>query len=253
MLRAAGSGRGYYGYRIVAVAFVAQFVALGMFSYVLGPFMLPMIAEFGWTRGEYTLARSIGQVVMGLASFYVGTHVDRLGARPLMLAGTTLLVLALAAQSLVTHLWHWLVLNGVAVTLGCALVGNLVVNVTMAKWFVEKRGQVVAWAAMGVSLAGIALTPAATLLVDTVGWRFAWLVLAVGAGALLYPAALAMCRAPEDYGWHPDGRTQQQVDAGLAGRAAEDLARSMTRMEAIRTPTFYLLVLGSGCSRSISS
>jgi len=246
VLRAAGSGRGYYGYRIVAAAFVAQFVALGIFSYVLGPFMLPMIAEFGWTRGEYTLARSIGQVVMGLAGFYVGTHVDRLGARPLMLAGSTLLMLALAAQSLVSELWHWLVLNGVAVTLGCALVGNLVVNVTMAKWFVEKRGQVVAWAAMGVSLAGIVLTPAATLLVDTVGWRLAWLVLAVGAGALLFPAALVMRRAPEDYGWHPDGRTQQQVDAGLASRAAEDLARSMTRMEAIRTPTFYLLVLAFG-------
>jgi MFS family permease len=244
--RAAGSGRSYYGYRIVAAAFVAQFVALGIFSYVLGPFMLPMITEFGWTRGEYTLARSIGQVVMGLTGFYVGTHVDRLGARPLMLAGTTLLMFALAAQSLVSELWHWLVLNGVAVTLGCALVGNLVVNVTMAKWFVEKRGQVVAWAAMGVSLAGIVLTPAATLLVDTVGWRLAWLVLAVGAGALLFPAALAMRRAPEDYGWHPDGRTQQQVDAGLAERAAEDLARSMTRMEAIRTPTFYLLVLAFG-------
>jgi hypothetical protein len=75
----------YYGYRIVAAAFVAQFVALGIFSYVLGPFMLPMLDEFGWTRAEFTLSRSIGQVVMGLAGFFIGVQVDRRGARPLML------------------------------------------------------------------------------------------------------------------------------------------------------------------------
>lgn len=236
----------FYGYRMIAAAFVAQFVALGIFSYVLGPFMLPMIEEFGWSRGEYTLSRSIGQVVMGVAGFFIGAHVDRLGARPLMLIGTTLLMAALAAQSVVQNLWHWLALNGVAVTIGCALVGNLVVNIAMAKWFVEKRGQVIAWASMGVSLAGILLMPAVTMLIDTIGWRQAWLVLAAGAALLLYPAALVMRRAPEDYGWHPDGRSQAQVDAGLAQRAADDYARSMTRAQALRTTTFYLLVLAFG-------
>jgi MFS family permease len=223
---------------------VAQFVALGIFSYVyvLGPFMLPMLDEFGWSRGEYTLSRSIGQVVMGVAGFFVGAHVDRLGARPLMLAGTTLLMAALAALSAVQSLLQWLLLNGVAVTLGCAMVGNLVVNVTMNKWFVEKRGQVIAWASMGVSLAGILLTPTVTILIDTMGCRTAWLILAVGTGLLLYPAALVMRRAPEDHAWHPDGRTQAQVDAGLAHRAADDYARSMTRAQALRTLSFYLLV-----------
>jgi MFS transporter, OFA family, oxalate/formate antiporter len=241
-----GSASIFYGYRIVAAAFAAQFVALGIFSYVLGPFMLPMIEEFGWTRGEYTLARSIGQVAMGLAGFFIGAHVDRLGARPLMMAGATVLMVALAAQAGVQTLWQWLLLNGVAVTLGCAMVGNLVVNVTMSKWFVEKRGQVIAWASMGVSLAGILLTPAVTLLIDTIGWRLAWLVLAGLAALLVYPAALVMRRAPEDFGWHPDGRTQAQVDAGLGHRAAADFARSMTRGQALRTPTFYLLVLAFG-------
>ncbi|MCB1686825.1 MAG: hypothetical protein KDI31_20145, partial [Pseudomonadales bacterium] len=61
--------RPFYGYRIVAAAFVSQFVAMGIFSYVLGPFMLPMIEELGWTRSEFTLARSIGQLVMGITGF----------------------------------------------------------------------------------------------------------------------------------------------------------------------------------------
>ncbi|MGA1677214.1 MAG: MFS transporter [Pseudomonadales bacterium] len=236
----------FYGYRIVAAAFVAQFVALGIFSYVLGPFMLPMLDEFGWTRSEFTLSRSIGQVVMGLAGFFIGVQVDRRGARPLMLTGGVVLVLGLFAQSQVQTLWQWWLVNGVLVTSGCALVGNLVVNVTMAKWFVERRGRVVAWAAMGVSLAGIVITPLATLLIDVVGWRQAWMLIALGAAVLVFPAAGVMRRTPEDHGLHPDGRTQAQIDAGLGARADADDARSLTRQQALRTPVFYLLVFAFG-------
>ena len=77
----------FYGYRIIAAAFVSQFVALGIFSYVLGPFMLPMIEDLGWSRTEYTLSRSIGQMVMGITGFLIGSYIDRFGPRPLMLIG----------------------------------------------------------------------------------------------------------------------------------------------------------------------
>ena len=231
---------------MVLAAFFAQFVGFGVFSYLLGPFMLPMIDDLGWPRAEFTLSRSVGQVVMGVAGFVIGSYVDRLGARPLMLIGATVLTLVLAAHSQVETLWQWVLLNGIALTVGCAMVGNLVVNVTMAKWFVEKRGQAVAWAAMGVSFAGILLMPGATWFIDILGWRHAWLALAACLAALVFPAALVMRRAPEDYGWHPDGRSQQQVNDGLAQRAADDYARSMTRSQALRTPAFYLLVLAFG-------
>lgn len=236
----------YYGYWLVGVAFVAQFFAMGMFSYVLGPFMVPMTDELGWTRSEYTLARSLGQFVMGFAGFFIGGYVDRLGARPLMVTGSVVLALVLALLSQVHSLAQWLVLNGVALPLGCALVGNLVVNVTMAKWFVEKRGQAVAWAAMGVSFAGVLLMPGATLLVDALGWRTAWVVLGGVTLVCLLPVSLLMRRAPEDHGWHPDGRSAAQVAEGLAQKAELDYARSLTRAQALHTASFYLLVLAFG-------
>ncbi|MDH3641805.1 MAG: MFS transporter, partial [Gammaproteobacteria bacterium] len=124
----------YYGYWLIAGAFVAQFVAFGVFSYVLGPFMTPMVDDLQWTRTEFTLSRSISQVVMGITGFLIGSSVDRYGARPLMLIGTTILVVALGLHAHINELWHWLLLNGLVATVGCAMVGNLVVNVTMAKW-----------------------------------------------------------------------------------------------------------------------
>lgn len=236
----------FYGYRIIAAAFISQFVAVGIFSYVLGPFMIPMIEELGWSRAEFTLSRSLGQLVMGMTGFIIGSYVDRFGPRPLMLLGTTILIGALIAHSQITEIWQWLLLNGVMATVGGALLGNLVVNVTLAKWFVEKRGQAVAWAAMGVSFAGILLTPAATLMIDALGWRSTWLLLALGTAVLVYPVAMIMRRMPEDHGWHPDGKSDVQVAAGDAQRAEADFARSLTRQQALRTPAFYLLVLAFG-------
>jgi len=237
----------YYGYYLVGAAFVAQFVAIGIYSYVLGAFMEPMIAEMGWTRAEFTLTRTIGQLVMAAVGLFIGAKVDRLGGRPIMLTGATFLVTGLCLHTWISSLWAWWILNGVVVTAGCAMIGNLVVNVTLSKWFVVNRGIVVAIAAMGVSFGGIILTPLATYLVDTIGWRQAWVVLGVGAAVLMYPVALTMRRAPEDFGLHPDGLTEQQVEAG-AGRLAEsEFANSYTRGEALRTFSFYALVVAFGC------
>ena len=236
----------FYGYWIVAAAFVSQFVAMGIFSYVLGPFMLPMIEELGWSRAEFTLSRSLAQFVMGLTGFLIGAWVDRVGPRPLMLAGATLMAAALALHAQVQTIWQWLLLNGVLATAGGALLGNLVVNVTLAKWFVEKRGQAVAWAAMGVSAAGIVMTPAVTVGIDLLGWRQTWVLLAAATLLLVYPIAFVMRRTPEDHGRHPDGKTDQQVAGGEALKAQADFDRSMTRREALRTWIFYFLVFAFG-------
>lgn len=234
----------FYGYRLIAAAFVAQFVAIGMYSYVLGAFMMPMIEDLGWSRGEFSFTRTIGQLVMAVVGVFVGARVDRFGGRPVMLLGTVVLSVSLALHAWVQTLWVWWLLNGVLVTAGCAMVGNLVVNVTLAKWFVANRGKAVAWAAMGVSFGGIVLTPLATWLIDVQGWREAWLWLGLFALVTLLPVALMMRRAPEDYGLQPDGA--QTANPAASAQAERENRNAYTRAEALRTVSFYGLVIAFG-------
>jgi len=238
--------RFFYGYYLVGAAFVAQLVSIGMSTYVLGPFLKPMTDELLWTRSEFTLARTVGQCVMALTGFFIGTHVDKHGGRRLMMIGIAILTSALFAMSFVQELWHWVVLNGLALTVGAALIGNLVVNVTLAKWFVERRGWAASMASMGVSTAGITLAPLTTLAIDEVGWRTAWRLLAGVAALLIVPTSLVMRRAPEDYGLFPDGKTKEQIAAGGGQRAITDYDTSLTRKQALRTVSFYMLVLAFG-------
>ncbi|MBM3138656.1 MAG: MFS transporter [Chloroflexi bacterium] len=245
-LAAARRPRIYYGYWLVVVAFIAQFVSVGAQNYVFGPFFKPMTDDLGWTRSEYTLARTLGQFVFAFAGLMIGAYVDRHGGRRLMRVGVAILVASMVACSYVTELWQWWLLNGLALTAGAAMMGNLVVNVTLAKWFVEKRGRAAGFASMGVSFAGVALTPFATVLIDEVGWRAAWRLLALGAAAIIVPLSFAMRRAPEDYGLQPDGKSAEEIAAGGGQRAAADLASSMTRRQAMRTSSFYLVVFAFG-------
>ena len=236
----------FYGYYLIGAAMVAQFISIGSQNYVIGTFFKPMTTDLDWTRSEFTLGRTVAQFVMAFTGFFIGGHVDRRGARGLMFVGIGILTAALYSISFVQELWQWILLNGIILTIGAALIGNLVVNVTLSKWFVEKRGQAVAFASMGVSLAGVVFPPLMTHIIDDWGWRAGWRFLSVFCGLIMIPIAVLMRRAPEDYGMNPDGRTDDQMASGIGERARAEFAMSMTRREAIRTGTFYLLVIGFG-------
>ncbi len=226
--------------------FVTQFVAVGMANYVVGSFMIPMTEEFGWTRAEFTASRSIGQIVMACTGFFIGSYIDRFGGRPFIVSGSLLLAISIYSLGGIDTLGEWLILNGLILTMGSAMIGNLVVNVTLGKWFVERRGRVVAVAGMGISLAGIVLPPVATWMVDEFGWRNSWQLLGIGAGLITLPMAILMRRRPEDYALHPYGKTELELAAGHGAAAKADYDRSMTRAQAMRTTSFYFLVLAFG-------
>lgn len=236
----------YWGWWIVGVAFTAQFVSVGAQNYVVGAFFKPMSTEFDWSRSEFILSRTVGQFVMAFTGFFIGTYVDRHGGRRLMQIGIVVLSLSMFGTSFVNSLWQWWLFNGLMVTAGAAMVGNLVVNVTLSKWFVEKRGRVSSTAAMGVSFAGVALTPLAAFLVADFGWRMAWRLLAVGAFLVIAPLTLIMRRAPEDHGLNADGRSAREVAAGAGRAAMADYDTSITRQQAVRTRAFYFIVFGFG-------
>ncbi|HAG70952.1 MAG TPA: hypothetical protein DCL66_01995 [Gammaproteobacteria bacterium] len=238
--------RYYYGYWIVFAGFLTQFIAVGMSNYVVGSFMIPMTEEFGWSRAEFSASRSIGQIVLAMTGFVIGTYIDKHGGKPFVLFGGVVLSLSLYSLGSINNLTQWLLINGLMLTAGAAMIGNLVVNVTLGKWFVEKRGRAIAVAGMGISLAGILLPPTVTWLVDQFGWRAAWEVLAFVAAAVTFPAAFMVKRRPEDFGLHPDGKSDEQVASGDAGAAAADFEKSLNRAQAMRTSTFYFLVLAFG-------
>ena len=241
----------FWGWWIVIGAVVGQFVAMGTGTTIAGVFLRPMTEELNWTSAEYTLGASAALVVGGFVSFAVGPLTDRFGARPLMLAGACVYAGAFLAMSQVDALWQFILLSMLAGGIGFSLVGGLVVNITLSKWFVVRRGWAVALGSSGISLAGLIMPVAMTEVVDSMGWRDAFAVLAVFAFAIIVPIALLMRRQPEDYGLLPDGTRPGAGQHAAKSRSAieqqrRDAANSYRRGEAIRTPAMWLLIMGYG-------
>lgn len=247
----ARGGGVFWGWWIVIGAIVAQFAAMGSGGAIAGVFLRPMISDLGWAAAEYTLGGSTAFLVGGVAGFIVGPLVDRFGARPLMLIGACIYAMSFFLMSQISALWQFVILSMLAGGAGFALIGTLVVNSTLAKWFVARRGWAIALGSSGISLAGLIMPVSMTAIVDWVGWRDAYVVLAAVMFAIIVPAALVMRRRPEDYGLLPDGadpRAWARLDAELAEAQVRDTEASLDRSAALRTSAIWLLILGYGCN-----
>ena len=240
----------FYGWLIVVGAVVGQYAAMAGRGQVNGVFLDPMIIDLDWTRSEFTLASSAAFVVGGFAGLVIGPMVDRYGPRRLMLIGAVGYGGALLLTSQIETLWQFVALQILAGGIGSALVGPLVVNVAVSRWFVIRRGWALAAGSMGVSLASIVMPLTMTTVVDGSGWRTGYVVLSALVFVPLVLIAPFMRRSPEDYGLLPDGR----IDGGSAtveerqalAQIQSDHDNSLTRPEALRTAAIWLLIIAFG-------
>ncbi len=237
----------YYGWYIVFAAIAVQMVAVGLQSYSSGVFLKPMTHDLGWSREQYANGQTIGTFVMGGLGLYIGGLLDRQGARPLMIAGALVGGLSLIGMARIHSLREYYLLRGLAFAVGSVGMGNLVINVTISKWFVRNRGMAIALASAGVSLGGVVMTPVAQALVDRFGWREAFVILGVVLWLVIIPAVFAVRRTPEDHGLRPDGDPPGAPAVAPRHRnATVATEESWTRPEALRTAAIWLLIFAYG-------
>ncbi|MET3376575.1 MFS family permease [Variovorax boronicumulans] len=199
--------RFFHGWLVVAGAFAVMFVGFGC-AYTFSAFLDALQRDFGASRGEVSLVFSLaGFLYFGLGVFS-GPLADRWGARRLAVAGMVLvglgLVLAGQARSLTQIFWAY----GLGVGLG---VGASYVPVLGAvqRWFVRQRGFASGLAVSGIGVGTLAMPPLASWLIDTLGWRDAYLALGVLAAVVGVGMALLVENDPRARGLGPDGDPPQ--------------------------------------------
>jgi MFS family permease len=213
---------------LLAAAFVTFAVgAACMHSYTV--FLIAFIEDFGWSRGESSVAYSVSQLVTGATSPLVGILVDRLGPRRLILMGGLLLAAGLLASAYANALWQVVVLYGVVMTLGANCLGLVVFVPILSRRFVRNRGMAVAVVQSANGFARAFSAPLSQALIAGLGWRDAYLALG-GFMAVAFLPLGAMFGASSGPG-----------RAGRAGAVAA--SGEWTLRQAMRTPHFWLLSL----------
>lgn len=218
----------FYGWYVVAVAFMANFMATGSGFYIFNALMNPLCDDRGWTRTELNGAPAIGLVLGILTTPLLGTLVVRLGPRLLMTAGALVSGFSFCWMGAAATIGHFYVLFAL-VAFGNAAMGGIVANTAVSNWFERKRGRALGLATAGISLSGAVLPYLGmkilewTSLASVFVWVGAW-ILAVS------PVAWLVVRdRPESMGLSPDGGSDSKAasDGGAAippGCPAEEAA-----------------------------
>jgi MFS family permease len=229
----------FYGWRVVAVSMLGMSTNPGPFVFAsFGLFMLAFQREFGWGRGDMSLALTGLTISCAVALPIVGRIIDRVGARRIQLASMAMLALLLAAiPLLVTEIWHLTVLLIVLGALTAAANGVAFMHVVSA-WFYRKRGLAIGLVMAGTGL-GYAYVPVLVrYVIDAYSWRAAYFVLAGIIAFIVMPLVYVWMReSPSELGLRPDGDPPDAVPPAATSRdVGLDLAQILRRRE------FWVLV-----------
>ncbi len=229
----------YYGWIVWLVALIAvNFSAPGQ-SFSVSLFMDYFIEDFGLDRSVVSGLYGAGTFAASLSLTWVGRQIDRWGNRRVGSIIGALFAIVLALCALITG----------PVTLFFAFVGlralgqgglTLVGSTAVANWFRQRRGRMMALAALTFALFQGVYVNALRLLLEAYDWRQVFIMLGIGVAALVLPAVgLLMRDKPEHYGLEPD------AFAAIAGAGAGEKVNpedNWTLGEALRSPMLWVLL-----------
>ena len=192
-------------------------MGMGVSAYATSIFFQAMFSDLGWTRGDLALSISIGAILAAILSPFIGTFVDRHGARWIMAISAFATGGCLMLLGYVYDLWQAFIIFSLLAVFRAGFI--MVPAMTMvSNWFSEKRGRAMGIMTAGQGLGGFILSPLTIYLISSLGWRIAWGATGILTWLIMIPPALLVVKQkPEDMGLLADGYSIDQPLSPLRG------------------------------------
>jgi MFS family permease len=226
----------FSGWSVLLLAAAAMVGTLPGRTQGLGLVTEPLIAELGIGRVDYAQLNLWATLIGSVFAIGIGRFIDRLGTRVVL----TIVALALGAvvvmMSGVQSFWAL----GVAVTLTRGLGQSALSVVSLAmvgQWFVRRIDLAMAVYSIVMSIGFMIAFPVVGSIVQSSGWRAAWLMIGVVLIVVLAPVSwMVLRRSPES-------------SPGASTRFAD----GATWQEALSTPAFWLFAIGAALYGLVAS
>lgn len=217
----------------VVVASVLGLLGCGATTvFMFSVFIKPLAAEFGWSRGQISLALGLSSLAGAASGPVIGSLMDRYGIRPVLLPAIILYSAATASLGLLQDSLIMLYVTFIIIGILGAAHSPLAYSKAVTGWFDRHRG-----IALGISNVGSGLNAAlaptiAQLITDAHGWRAGYEGVGVCCFIVAFPAVLLLLREP------PAGAKVQ-----ASNPATEAALPGLGASHALRSGKFWLLML----------
>lgn len=236
--------RVYYGWPVLLVAAAAMVGTLPGRTQGLGLITEPLLLDLGLSRVTYAQLNFWATILGAGGAVGIGRALDHFGSRIVL----TLVALGLGAIVVIMSRTQGAVDLAVWLTMTRALGQSALSVVALAivgHWFVRRIDKAMAVFSVVMSIGFMLAFPAVGWLVQTRGWRSAWMSIGLTLLVALAPLAwLIVRRSPESCGLDPDGDAPSNTSHPLSGHHWQ---------AALRTPAFWLFATGTALYGLVAS
>ncbi len=235
----------FYGWKLVAVLFILDFINMG-FPYYGGSIINGyMMHELTMSRSTLGLGFTILNLFVGFAAIVVAMSIVKYGIRTTFIIGSVLIGLnALFLGFYASKPWHYLVAFGVVNGTGMSF-GTLVPTATgVTRWFRRYRGRMMGLALSASGISGFALSPLLDKMLRSGGgnWHVGWRIVACAMVVSGLIAFFFVKESPESMGQAVDGLPAEQ-QAQPSRTDALATKHPWTAGEAYRTSAYWLIAI----------
>ncbi|OYU46898.1 MAG: MFS transporter [Rhizobiales bacterium PAR1] len=195
----------FYGWRIVAGAFVVAVFGWGLGFYGPPVYLHAVREARGWSIALTSTAVTMHYLCGALVVANLPKLYRRFGLATVTRIGSLSLALGLVGWAMAELPWQ---LFAATLLTGCGWVtlGAAAINAIIAPWFLRSRPKALSTAYNGASVGGIIFSPLWVALIEWLGFaRAAILVGAVTVIVIWFLATWVVARTPDQLGQYPDG------------------------------------------------
>ncbi len=236
----------YYGWWIVILGFLAQFMGIGISAYATSIFFQAMFSDLGWTRGDLSLSISIGNILAAAISPFVGYFVDKHGSKWVMAFSALATGICLILIGRVNNLPQAFIMFSLLAVFRVGFV-SIPVMTMVANWFSEKKGFAMGIATAGQGMGGLLLSPLTTYLISNLGWRVSWGIEGILTCLVMIPTAVLIAKPrPDNLGLSSATKSSETVTAPkivMDKKITPEHTYSWNLKVILRMPNFWLVAM----------
>ncbi len=259
----------FYGWWIAIISASVDSLKHGTFNKGFTSYIIPLRNELGIGVAAISFAEMLGRMEGGLQGPLMGWATDRFGPRVILMFGGITSGLGFILLSFTQNYLYFICVFVGLLSLGFRAGYNNATMPAINQWFRRHRDLAMGLAGMGTAIGGTTIAPLMGFLVLSAGWRPAAFISGVIILAVVIPMSFLIRRDPESMGLRPDGDPIPDDEVDIAEiLAGEDEGGHGDRhgaailhadepdfmaSEAMRTPTYWMLVLAVGMRNTVHS
>jgi MFS family permease len=233
----------YYGWVIVGLSMISMAFWFG-FRTAFAVFFVALIDDFNWGRAEGAGAQSVAMFTYMVMAPVIGTLVDRMGPRKIIVPGIILTALGLLLCTQIQTLFQFYLFFGVMAGIGITCLSIAPFTVILTHWFERNRGMANGLAGVGIGMGPLFFVPFLQYLISFWGWRFAFLIFSLLFFAIPLPLnALFLKYKPKELDLPPNGNLLKRNDNLDPVDPSSSIQKEWMLRDIMRTGRFWTLIL----------